>query len=164
MSIPIPSLTDIVLILILVGFVGAGFRDGFIRAFGRLAGVVLGWLAASWWSGTISSWLGVAMPSAWARTISYLLVFFVAAKIVSYVIRVLDGMYHVLSVIPFLKSINSALGGFLGFFEGLIMVGAGMYVLMTFRVEPHLVSWLSGSGVAGWIRGFFRIILGLSFS
>lgn len=164
MTIPIPSLTDVVLVLLLIGFVGAGFRDGFIRAFGRLAGVVLGWMAANWWSGTIGVWLGVAMPTTWARTIAFLLVFLVASKVIAYVIRVLDGMYHVLSVVPFLKSINSALGGFLGFFEGLVMIGAGMYVIMVFRIEPHLVGWLSQSGVASWIRGVFRVILGLSFS
>jgi hypothetical protein len=53
-------------------------------------------------------------------------IFIVVTMLVSYIVGwvfdFFDGMYRILSIIPFLKSINKLLGGALGFVEGVIFV------------------------------------------
>lgn len=154
-------IVDIVLLLLLLGFVGAGMKDGFVHTLGRIIGAVLGFVAARAWSGYIATILDFFMPSGWAKFIAFILLFILITRLVGLVFKLVDGIFEILSILPFLKSVNRLLGLILGFVEGFIIIGGAIYIVLGFKIEPHLVAWLSASKLAPWILGLFHAVLGL---
>lgn len=153
-------LTDIVLIIALLGFIGAGTKDGFVHTLGRLIGAVVGFLFAKAWFLSLASIFGLILPLSWARVVAFLLIFLFINRLVGMLFKLVDGAFSILSILPFLKSINALLGGILGFVEGVVLLGGAIYLILTFSLEPHLVQWLSLSSVAHWIRWTFQLVLG----
>ncbi len=154
-------LTNVILVVIVLGFLGAGWKDGFIHTLGRLVGAVLGFLAARAWSGYLATVLGVFIPVGWAKLGGFLLIFLVATWAVGFVFKLLDGAYRILSILPFLKSLNSFLGALLGIVEGLILVGGVIYLVVTFNLIPWLATLFSTSVVATWVLTTFNLLLGI---
>ncbi len=154
-------LTNIVLALILLGFLGAGLKDGFVQTLGRLVGAVLGIIAGRMWSLQLSAFLSPFMPAGWARLIAFILIFLVATRLVGFAFKIVDGVYKVLSFIPFLKSINALLGAILGLLEGFMMMGAAIWLVVTFKLIPSVVALLTASAVAMWILHTFQTVLGI---
>ncbi len=154
-------LTNILLIVAVLGFAGAGYKDGFIETLGRLVGSVLGFLAARAWSMKVAVALGLFMPLGWAQLIAFILIFVAITWVVGFGFKLIDGVYRILSILPFLKSINSFLGALLGLVEGVILVGGAVYLVMTFKLIPWLADLLATSVVAVWILKTFNILLGV---
>ncbi len=154
-------LVDIILILILLGFVGAGMKDGFVHTFGRLVGSVIGFIAARAWYLKIAGFVGLLAPSGWANVIAFILIFAIITRLVGFIFTLIDGVFKIVSILPFLKSINSLLGAILGLVEGIILVGGVIYLVLMFKLEPTLVHWLSLSTVAPWIQKAFQTLLGI---
>lgn len=154
-------LTDIILVVVLLGFVGAGWKDGFVHTFGRFVGAILGFIAARAWSFKISGALALFMPVGWARLAAFLVIFLLITRLVGFVFKLVDGAFRILSIIPFLKPINSLLGGILGFVEGIILTGGAIWLIKTYVLIPQLITWLATSTVARWIDGTFHIVLGV---
>ena len=135
-------IVDLVLILALLGFVGAGMKDGFVHTFGRLVGSIIGFVAARAWYVKIAGFLGLAMPTGWASVVAFIVIFAVITRLVGFLFTLIDGVFRIVSILPFLKSINSLLGAILGFVEGIILLGGAIYLILTFSLEPTLVYWL----------------------
>jgi uncharacterized membrane protein required for colicin V production len=154
-------LTNLILIVAILGFIGSGMKDGFVHSFGRLVGAIIGFVAARAWSIKAASVLGLFMSSGTARFISFIIIFIIITHLVGYAFKLVDGAFRVLSIIPFLTSINNLLGGILGFIEGLILLGGAIYLVTTFSLIPWLATRLSGSFVAAWILKTFHILLGV---
>jgi len=154
-------IVDLVLIFILLGFAGAGAKDGFIHALGRLIGAILGFVAARAWSIKLVGILGVFMPAGWAHLIAFLLIFIVITRLLGLVFKLADGVFEIIKILPFLKSIDRLLGAVLGFVEGFILLGGSIYLILTLKLEPNLVHWLSGSGTALWLEKSFQSALGI---
>ncbi len=152
---------EIILIVLLLGFIGAGSKDGFVHAAGRLIGAILGFLAGKAWYLSLAPLLDVFLPAGWARIISFLIIFILITRLAGIIFKLVDGAFHLLSILPFLKSINSLLGGILGLLEGLLILGGAIYLITTLSLEPTLVAWLKGSAVAGWIQTVFISLLGI---
>lgn len=154
-------LIDVILALALLGFVGAGVKDGFIHALGRLIGSILGFVAASAWSVKMAGALSIFMPIGWARFLSFLVIFILITRLAGLAFALVDGVFRVISILPFLKSINNLLGGILGFFEGTILIGGAIYLVVTFKLIPSLAALFARSTVASWINTVFHALLGL---
>ncbi|MFZ2804027.1 MAG: CvpA family protein [Patescibacteria group bacterium] len=154
-------LVNIILILILMGFAGAGMKDGFVHTLGRVVGAVLGFVAANAWYIGASGFLAVFMPLGWAKVLTFLIIYVVISHLVGLAFVLVDGVFRILSILPFLKSINSLLGLILGFFEGVLIVGGVIYLLLTFPLIPSITAWLAPSAVAQWILAVFHIFLGV---
>lgn len=154
-------LTDIILAFALLGFVGAGVKDGFVHALGRLIGSILGFVAASAWSLKMAGALSIFMPIGWARFISFIVIFVLMTRLAGIALSLVDGVFRIISILPFLKSINNLLGGILGLFEGVILIGGTMYLVVTFKLIPSLVTLVASSTVAQWIDFVFHALLGL---
>ena len=154
-------IVDIVLLLLLLGFVGAGLKDGFVHTLGRLIGAVVGFVAARAWSLKLATIFAFFMPSAWAKLLAFILIFIFITRVVGLAFKLVDGVFEILSILPFLKSVNRLLGAILGFLEGFIILGGAIYVILGFKLEPHLVTWLSTSKIAPWILGVFHSVLGI---
>lgn len=154
-------ITNIVLAVLVLGFIGAGMKDGFIETLGRIVGAVVGFIAARAWSLPVASFLGALVPLDWSRLIAFIFIFLVITRLIGYAFQLLDGAFRILSVLPFLKSINSLLGAVLGLVEGLILVGGVIYLVTTFKLVPWLSALFASSVVAAWILKTFNILLGV---
>lgn len=152
-------LVDLILALAVLGSIGAGIKDGLVHTIGRLVGAVIGFVIARSWSLGLSGIFAIFLPVGTARLIAFVLIFVIITRLVGFGFKLVDGVFKILSVIPFLKSINSILGAIAGLVEGIILIGGVIFVIKSYFLEPHLVAWVSSSIVAQWIEKVFKILL-----
>ena len=153
-------LMNLILIVLLLGFVGAGAKDGFVHTLGRLIGSVIAFELARKYALNIAGFVGIFVPIAWARIASFIIVFVVVTRLVGFLVKLLDGAFSIISIIPFLKSINKLLGGIIGIGEGIVVIGGVIFLILNFNVDASLMKSLAASGVAQWLLGTFHLLLG----
>lgn len=153
-------LFNIILILILLGFVAAGLKDGFVIALGRLLGAVLGFLAAKAWYMPVAMFFSKT-PSGWVMVICFILIFMLIIRLTGLLFKALDATYKFLALLPFMKSINKLFGGVLGLLEGVMFMGGLIWVNLTFSPLLFLVPYLTGSVVASLIYKTFMAFMWL---
>lgn len=150
---------NIILIVAFLGFIGAGMKDGFVQTLGRLVGAVLGFIVARAWSISLASLFTSFLPYGWARFVAFLLLFVLVNRLVGFAFKLAEGAFHLISFIPFLKSINTLLGAIVGAVEGLILLGGAIWVLITLNLVPWLKVMLQASPVAQVIYKIFQFLL-----
>jgi uncharacterized membrane protein required for colicin V production len=122
---------DVLILLILAGFVFYGLFFGLIRTIGSLAGFVLGLLVAIHYYGPVFEWaknLFFGYPVA-GRLICFFIIFTLVNRLVSFGFAILNRAFDLLSIIPFLKTINRLGGALLGFLEGGLILGIVLFTL-----------------------------------
>lgn len=154
-------LFNIILVLALLAFIGSGLKDGFIYALGRIVGSVVGFLVARAFYVQLAVVFSPFMPTGWAKVIAFLLIFMLVTRVMGWIFKALDKTFNFIAIIPFMKSINHALGGILGFLEGMIIIGGLIWVVKTFNLIPSAMVYINGSAVAGWIFSGFNKVLGI---
>jgi uncharacterized membrane protein required for colicin V production len=154
-------LLDIILIILLLGFVGQGWKDGFVFTAGRVVGAVLGFILARTWSLSIAFIFQILLPEGWARFVAFVVVFVVVNRLVGWVFKLAEAAFKIISIIPFLKSINNLLGAILGIFEGFIILGGIIWVIENFDIWAQLNAWIAGSHIAPFISHVFQLLLGV---
>jgi uncharacterized membrane protein required for colicin V production len=152
---------NLLLVIALLGFVGAGLKDGFIHTAGRLIGAVIGFILARSFSVAAGSFIGLLFPSGWARFIAFALIFVLVTEVVGFVFKLADGAFKILSIIPFLKTINNFLGALLGIVEGVIIVGGCIWVLENFDLISSVTKMLQASWLANAILFVFEKLLSI---
>jgi len=145
------TLVDVILIVIVVGFVMLGFFMGLISAIGALVGIVLGtWVASNYFlvlANFISPYLlgheGVA------KTIAFMAIFFIINRLVAIIFWLINKAFRLVSIIPFLKPINRLGGAILGLVEGVFITGLSVFIISKFITNiSWLVQSLNGSKIA----------------
>jgi len=131
---------DIILLLILAGFVFYGLFFGLIKTLGSLAGVVVGaWVASHFY---LQAFVWVEDLSFGyenlGKIIAFIIIFTVANRLTNLVFSILDRAFDFLTIIPFLKTINRLAGAILGLVEGALVLGLLLY--MSVRYTP-LSTW-----------------------
>lgn len=125
---------DLVLVLVVFGFTLGGFWFGLIRTLGALIGAILGVIVAGIFTNSIAnSFFANASNSVYIVT--FFVLFGLTQKIVHIIVVLLDKIFKIVSIIPFLKSINRLAGALLGFIEGSLIVGLAVYLLGRFPIE-----------------------------
>jgi len=152
-------IVNIVLLVLLLSFIGMGLKDGFVHSLGRLVGAVIGFVAARAWSLPVGSVLALFMPVGIARLIAFIFIFLLITQLVGFAFKLVDGLFKIVSFIPFLKSINSLLGAIAGLVEGVIIIGGVIFLIHGYLLEPHLVAWTNSSIVAQNIEKVFKLLL-----
>jgi uncharacterized membrane protein required for colicin V production len=150
---------NLLLVIALLGFVGAGIKDGFVHTAGRLIGAVVGFIVARSFSVAAGSFLSLLFPSGWARFIAFLVIFILVTEVIGFIFKLADGAFKILSIIPFLKTINSFLGAIIGIVEGIILVGGSIWVLENFDLIPSVTALLEQSWLANAILVVFQKLL-----
>lgn len=155
-------IVDIILIIILAAFVMSGMRYGFIQTLGNFVGSILGFMGAQAWSpwfgGVMSKILPVKIGL--AQVIAFIIIFIFIDRIVGILFKIADKLFKIVTMLPFISSINKLLGAILGLAEGIVLVGSSVYLILTFRLDPTLMAWFNGSTVASWTQQIFRNVLG----
>jgi len=145
---------DIILIIILAGFVLKGFRLGFIEGVGSIVGIIVGLIVAANYYLDLAEalpWLFLNNESA-AKILCFLFIFIIVNRAIALVFWVFDKMFKLISFIPFLKTFNRLLGGILGFIEGLLIIGIIFYLLINFTTSNFWTSRINQSKLAKFIQ------------
>ncbi len=154
--------TEVILIALLFLFAGYGYRSGFIIMVSQLAAAVLAFVTANFCSQLAVTWLATALPGheGAIRFTAFLLVFFAVERLIGFLLRLVAKVLNLVAKLPLISCTNSLLGAVLGFLEGGVLLGSAIHLILTFRIEPHLVFWLSTSSTAHAIQKVFYPLLG----
>lgn len=155
---------DISLLLALAGFVFYGLFFGLIRVIGSLCGLVAGAYLAGQYYLIVFDWL---KPVFFGREnlgmiITFIIIFGLASRIVAWLFSLIDKALHLLSIIPFLQTINRLAGAALGFLLGSLTLGLLIYVCSRYTLTlPWFVAILPTSQIAPWLLGFSGLLIPL---
>ncbi|HPV70602.1 MAG TPA: CvpA family protein [Candidatus Magasanikbacteria bacterium] len=144
------SHADIILLIILGGFSLFGLWFGFIHTLGSLIGTVFGAYVSSHYYGPISSWV-------WSLTggnenlvkfIVFILIFIIANRLVGFVFWLIEKLFNIIKIIPFLSTINRLLGFVFGLAEGTLFLGLTLFFVSKFPFSDWVINSLLKSEVA----------------
>jgi len=117
---------DLILVLLLFGFGLYGLWFGLIHAFGSLLGVVAASYVASHYYEVAALWVGA--DSAMAKIFVFIILFTIVVRLVGLLFYFIEKIFNILSIIPFLKTINRLAGAILGAVIGVLVIGLLLYV------------------------------------
>lgn len=158
------SIFDVVLLIILAGFIFYGLFFGLIRTFGALAGVVIGAVLASRFYLPVFDWIsGIFFnyPNL-GKVLVFIILFTLINRLVGFAFYLLDKAFNIISIIPFLKTFNRLGGAVLGFITGATFLGLILYVSSKYAIiESFFGKYLVGSQVAPFLIKFSNVLLPL---
>jgi uncharacterized membrane protein required for colicin V production len=148
---PVP-VVDLVLGVFLLGFLVNGYRRGFILTIGQLIGIIVGFVLARLWSPFVLSRVTMLVPQypAIAYLVSFIGVFVVMDRAVAFLFHLVHLVFKILTIIPFLETINRLAGAILGLLTGVVFIGGATYLLFLFRIDPRWMLWAAQSRIALW--------------
>ncbi len=141
---------DIILIALLVLFTLAGFYFGFVHTAGSLIGLVIGIYSASYFTGLVSTEF-IILSGPKTKVIVFIVTMFIVTRVISWLVDLLDETLNILSIIPFLKTINKLLGGVFGFIEGGVLLVAIAFVSEIVLTEGVLRESILSSQIINWL-------------
>lgn len=150
---------DVIILIILAGFVFYGLFFGLIRTVGSLLGVVGGlWLTLIFYL-TVFDWVknlffGHELSG---KIIVFIVLFILINRLVGFIFALLDRTFDLISIIPFLKTINRLAGAALGFIEGGLILG----LALIFISQTAFAGRLDGSKVAPFLVSYTQTIMPL---
>lgn len=135
---------DLILVIVLAGFIFYGLFFGLIRTFGSLATFLAGlWVSVKYYI-PIAVWLnakGIFFGYfSIGRVIVFLILFALVNRLVALGFSLLERTFNLVSIIPFLKTINRLTGAIFGFLLGMIILGL---LLNFFLGLPFAGAWLA---------------------
>lgn len=153
---------NIILIVILAGFALYGLFFGLIHTFGVLLGTVVGAYAAGAYYEPVAQWFNHSFGGSInvTRAIAFLLVFVVINRLVGLLFIVLEKVFQIAAIIPFVTSLNRILGAAFGLLEGALVIGVTLYVVVRFPFEP-VARLITASPLAQFLLGIARILIPL---
>jgi hypothetical protein len=93
------------------------------------------------------------------KVVTFLILFSLANRLICFLFALLDKFLGVLSIIPFVKTINRLAGAVLGLIEGGIVVGLILYVIANNWLTAGLFAkFIAQSTVAGYLMKFINIL------
>ena len=147
---------DIIILIILAGFIFYGLFFGLIRTFGSLIGLVAGlWLTIIFYL-TVFDWVNNLFfgHELAGKIIVFIALFTLINRLIGFIFALLDRTFDLLSVIPFLKTINRLAGAALGFIEG----GLALGLVLLFISQTTFGGWLHASKVAPFLISFAKAV------
>src|SRR3989338_241187 len=143
------QLIDTVLLVILIMFVSFGFWFGLVHSLGALVGVVAGAFIAGRSFEPMAQWIHTVVGGSLniERVIVFILIFTIVNRIVGFIFWLVERLYKVVAVLPFLKTIDRLLGAAFAFLEGAFVLGLTLSVALHFKI-PLLQAAVSNSNLA----------------
>jgi uncharacterized membrane protein required for colicin V production len=155
---------DVILVVILSGFVFYGLFFGLIRSFGVLVGVVVGAILASRLYLPVSNLIEPVFFgfSNLGKVLVFLILFSIINRLVGFVFYLIEKAFKIISIIPFLKTINRLGGAVFGFLAGGLAIGLTLYLISRYTLLDHwLGKWLVDSTLAPMFLRLNEILLPL---
>ena len=125
------SAVDVIILIVIALFVVKGIKLGLIEAVGGIIGLFVGaYMAGLYYDEAADMLINLLFGSQiLANVLGFLLVFIIVNRAIALLFWIIDKVFHVIAIIPFLKTFNRLLGGLLGLVEGLIFVGIIVFFL-----------------------------------
>lgn len=154
-------LVDIVLFLIILSFIGRGYRNGFVESLGELVGAVIAFLVARFFAPGLGQILVLLMPGrlGLAQFVGFVLVFVIVLRLIGWLFTLADSLLKIITSLPIISSLDKIIGAVLGIFTGIVLVGSASYTVLTLHLDPTLMTWLGSSTVARWSMSAFTSVL-----
>ncbi len=150
---------DIIILLILAGFIFYGLFFGLIRTVGSLFGMVGGlWLTLIFYL-DVFGWIknlffGHELSG---KIITFFVLFTLINRLIGFIFILIDRTFDLISIIPFLKTINRLAGAVLGFIEGGLVLG----LVLLFISQTIFSVWLNNLKVAPFLINYAKVIMPL---
>lgn len=154
------TLFDVILIVLLCGFIFYGLFFGLVQTLGGLIGVFFGAIIASRFFVPVAEFAvpifgGNLMLS---KFVCFLVIFIIVNRGVGLIFYIVDRIFDFVKIVPFVKSINRILGAILGFFEGAFLLGGILYIAARFPFWEVLNNAMVNSSVTKYLVAMFKLI------
>lgn len=153
---------DVILLLILAGFVFYGMFFGLVRTFGAFLGVIAAAVLASRFYLPVAEMLDKVFfgYSNLGKVLTFIILFTIINRLVGFLFYLLDKAFNIISIIPFLKTFNRIGGIILGFFVGSLSIGLVLYVASKYVIISTLFgSWFASSKLAPFFIKVANLLL-----
>ena len=153
-------LIDIALAVFVLVFVSIGFWFGLIHMVGSVVGLVGGIMLAGFYYQQLASFLVqyIHLSPNLMRIISFFLILTIVTRLVGLLINIVDKVFKITAIIPFVKTFNRLLGAVVGFLEGLAVVGLMVFFASRFPIGATFELALRGSYFAKILYFFGKIL------
>lgn len=139
------TILDWILIIILIGFVLSCMKQGLIYSFGSFLGLFLGTFIAGRFYDNLAVIFG---GGNWSKVISFIIIFTIVSNLVGLIFYIINKIFKILTVIPFLGLINHLGGAIFGFIQGVLFIGIILFFLSRFDLATVITNALGGSILA----------------
>jgi uncharacterized membrane protein required for colicin V production len=156
-------LIDIILLIILIGFIVNGWQMGLIKTLGALIGILVGIVLASHFFTELAYLFTPIFGGRenLARIISFIVIFLVANGVIAMGIWLLRGTLKLLSFVPFVKLIDHVGGGVVGFVCGVFVLGIIIIVVDKYPIANFLTVYFEQSRIVPYIVKGSSIVMPL---
>ena len=145
---------DIIILVILCTFFVMGFTRGLIKQVGSLVGYFVALWAASHYYGFVADYIKKGL-SGWqpllagplSILVGFLGAYIIAAFLWHLLINLVDGLFRLFSIVPFLNMTNRLGGGAIGLAEGVLLLSAVAYVILNFPFSQEITDKLRKSAL-----------------
>jgi uncharacterized membrane protein required for colicin V production len=153
------TLIDVILLVLLGGFIMFGAWFGLMHTLGSLVGTVIGALIAGWLHIPLGTWAqGIFGGGEWTMVITYAVIFMVISRLVGFGFYILDKSFGIVTNLPYLKQADRIVGAVIGFFEGVLVIGLALFVASRYDLGDTFMLALAGSDVAAWFVSSSQIL------
>lgn len=155
------AIFDTILLIILAGFIFYGLFSGLIRVLGSLVGIVVGaWVASHFYLQAFAWVEELAFGfNNLGKVIVFIILFSLVNRLTALIFSILNRVFDIISIIPFLKTINRLAGAILGFIEGGLILGLILYVAVRYSVIGNFFGdWLVNSEIAPRLIKFANVL------
>lgn len=154
---------DLILLLILGGFVLYGLWFGLIHTLGVLVGTIAGAFLAARWYEPVADWVGFLFGGheSLAKVVCFLVLFVIINRLVGLVFWIVDKIFSFLKIIPFLSTINRLVGAVFGFLEGILVLGLTLFIAERYPLGDWFINFLADSKVADYLIAVGKILMPL---
>jgi membrane protein required for colicin V production len=155
------TLFDAILLIFLSGFVFYGLFFGLIRTVGSLVGIVLGVFLASRLYLIGFEWIQELFlgHDNLGKVVSFIILFVFINRLIGFGFSLLDKSFNIISIIPFLKTINRLGGALFGFIEGALILGMILYVAARYAMIGNWFAYLLvNSKIAPFLLKFASVL------
>lgn len=155
------TVIDIVLIIFLAGFVFYGLFFGLIRTLGSLIGALAGFFLASKFYLFAFSFIQNLFfgHDNIGKIVTFIILFTLINRLICFVFALINKTYDIISIIPFLKTINRLAGAVFGFLLGGTVLGFLLFIISSnFFIGDWFVKFLDNSRIAPFLLKFILIL------
>ena len=157
-------LIDVILIVVLAGFVFYGLFFGFIRTLGVFIGLIAAAFLASRLYLPVAYWLESFFfgYNNLGKILIFVVLFILINRLTGFLFYLLNKTFNLISIIPFLKTFNRLGGAVLGFLTGALSIGLFIYVISRYSlIETLFGNWFAQSEFAPFFLKFANVLLPL---
>lgn len=154
------TVLDLILILIIFIFIAFGYVMGLIEAVGSLVGLVAGVLIGGVFYKEAGDWLSQFLfhRQNISYVIAFALIFIIVSKLTGLLFFIVNKIYKIFTLIPFLKTINRFAGAALGLIESVLVLGTLLLFISRFPFSTALNVSIAQSQLALWLMAIAKVL------